>query len=48
VTEWDAFRALDLKRLKSVMSGNALIDMRNIYHPADAKAAGFDYISIGR
>ena len=48
VTEWDAFRALDLKRLKSVMSGNALIDMRNIYHPADAKAAGFEYISIGR
>jgi UDPglucose 6-dehydrogenase len=48
VTEWDAFRALDLKRLKSVMSGSALIDMRNIYHPADAKAVGFEYISIGR
>ena len=48
VTEWDAFRALDLKRLKGVMSGNALIDMRNIYHPADAKAAGFAYVSIGR
>jgi UDPglucose 6-dehydrogenase len=48
VTEWDAFRALDLKRLKRVMSGNALIDMRNIYHPADAEAAGFAYVSIGR
>ena len=48
VTEWDAFRALDLKRLKELMSGNALIDLRNIYHPADAIDAGFDYFSIGR
>ncbi|MEE9434851.1 MAG: UDP-glucose/GDP-mannose dehydrogenase family protein [Sphingorhabdus sp.] len=48
VTEWDAFRALDLKRLKKVMTGKALIDLRNIYDPKDASDAGFDYVSIGR
>ncbi len=48
VTEWDAFRALDLKRLKANMKGNALVDLRNIYRPEEATAAGFVYQSIGR
>jgi len=38
VTEWDALRALDLPRLKGVMSGDGLVDLRNIYRPADAEA----------
>ncbi len=48
ITEWDVFRALDLSRLKSVMSGNVLVDLRNIYPPEDAKRHGFAYTSIGR
>ncbi|MBP7952208.1 MAG: UDP-glucose/GDP-mannose dehydrogenase family protein, partial [Sphingorhabdus sp.] len=48
VTEWDAYRALDLAKLRSAMRGNALIDMRNIYDAAQAEAAGFQYVSIGR
>jgi UDPglucose 6-dehydrogenase len=48
ITEWDAFRALDLKKLRAVMAGDALIDLRNIYHPAEAEKAGFVYTSIGR
>ncbi len=48
VTEWDAYRALDLKKLHEVMTGKILVDMRNIYHEADAQAAGFEYSSIGR
>ncbi len=48
VTEWDAYRALDLKKLSQVMKGNALVDLRNIYREAEAQAAGFKYISIGR
>ncbi len=48
VTEWDIYRALNLAKLKSTMSGSALIDLRNIYHQTDAQAAGFEYISIGR
>ncbi|EQB30025.1 UDP-glucose dehydrogenase family protein [Sphingobium ummariense] len=48
VTEWDALRALDLPRLKGVMQGNVLVDLRNIYRPDVAEAAGFIYDSVGR
>lgn len=48
VTEWDAFRALDLARVKNLMAAPILVDLRNIYQPADARAAGFAYSSIGR
>jgi len=48
VTEWDAFRALDLKRLGSRMEARILIDLRNIYNAADVLAAGFSYTGVGR
>jgi UDPglucose 6-dehydrogenase len=48
VTEWDAFRALDLGRVKSLLSEPVLVDLRNIY-PRDAvEAAGFTYHAVGR
>jgi UDPglucose 6-dehydrogenase len=47
-TEWEAFRALDLKRVRSLMASPALIDFRNIYRPEDAARHGFNYESIGR
>lgn len=48
VTEWDAFRALDFKRVKELANAAVMVDLRNIYNPADMKAAGFEYVSIGR
>lgn len=48
VTEWDAYRALDLAKLRAAMKGNALIDLRNIYRANEAEAAGFAYSSVGR
>lgn len=48
VTEWDAFRALDLGKLSSNMTGKVLVDLRNIYHPADVAKSGLEYTSIGR
>jgi len=48
VTEWDTFRALDLKRLAGVMAGNVMVDLRNIYRAEDVKKAGFAYSSVGR
>ncbi len=48
VTEWDAFRALDLGRVKALANAPVLVDMRNIYQPEDVRSAGFDYVSIGR
>jgi UDPglucose 6-dehydrogenase len=48
VTEWNEFRALDLNKLKAKMRGDMLVDLRNVYLPAQAQAAGFTYASIGR
>jgi UDPglucose 6-dehydrogenase len=48
ITEWDQFRALDLDRIKLVMNRPVLIDLRNIYKPADMRARGFRYTSVGR
>jgi UDPglucose 6-dehydrogenase len=48
VTEWDAFRALDFARVKSLVTAPVLVDLRNVYDPAEARAAGFTYSSVGR
>jgi UDPglucose 6-dehydrogenase len=48
ITEWDQFRALDLDRIKLLMRTPALVDLRNIYKPADMAARGFSYSSVGR
>ncbi len=48
VTEWDAFRALDLERLAGLMAHPVLVDLRNIYKPEEARALGFAYSSVGR
>jgi UDPglucose 6-dehydrogenase len=48
VTEWDAFRALDFKRIKKLTKAPVLVDLRNIYDPSEVRAAGFTYLSIGR
>ena len=49
LTEWNEFRALDLSRIAASMASPRMVDLRNIYAPSDAKAAGFEaYDSIGR
>lgn len=49
LTEWNEFRALDLKRLVKRMNHPVMADLRNIYTQKDAKRAGFvAYTSVGR
>jgi UDPglucose 6-dehydrogenase len=48
VTEWDQFRALDLDRVRKLLRTPTVIDLRNIYQPADMTKRGFAYVSIGR
>ncbi len=49
LTEWNEFRALDLKRIAKRMTTPKMADLRNVYSPKDAKRAGFSaYVSIGR
>jgi UDPglucose 6-dehydrogenase len=48
ITEWNEFRALDFSQLGHVMRARVLVDLRNVYRPHEAAAAGFQYSSIGR
>ncbi len=48
VTEWDAFRALDLTRVKELANAPVMVDLRNVYEPSEMRAQGFQYTSIGR
>jgi UDPglucose 6-dehydrogenase len=48
ITEWNAFRNLDLRQLKQAMREPALADLRNVYDPASVEAAGFRYMGVGR
>ncbi|MBU6267002.1 MAG: UDP-glucose/GDP-mannose dehydrogenase family protein [Sphingomonadales bacterium] len=48
VTEWDAFRALDLDRVKGLVRTPVLVDLRNVYEPEEVRAKGFAYTCIGR
>ena len=49
LTEWNEFRALDLPRLAGLMARPRMADLRNVYAPADLRAAGFEaYCGIGR
>jgi UDPglucose 6-dehydrogenase len=48
ITEWSAFRSLDLCRLREAMSGSAFIDLRNVYRRKEVEEVGFAYTSVGR
>jgi UDPglucose 6-dehydrogenase len=48
VTEWDAFRALDLAQLGRPMASRIFVDLRNVYHPEDVTRHDFVYHSVGR
>ncbi len=48
LTEWNAFRSLDLNQVKALMKRPVVIDLRNIYDPADMAKAGFTYSCLGR
>ncbi len=48
VTEWNQFRNMNLKKIKEVLKGDAIIDLRNIYEPQKVKALGLRYTGMGR
>ncbi|MBN9082517.1 MAG: UDP-glucose 6-dehydrogenase [Rhizobiales bacterium 62-17] len=48
LTEWDAFRALDLKRIRDLLAKPIVVDLRNIYRPEEMLRHDFTYISVGR
>jgi UDPglucose 6-dehydrogenase len=48
VTEWEQFRALDLKEMASIMATPVIVDLRNIYSPEEVTRNGFHYCGVGR
>src|SRR6201992_2555924 len=48
LTEWNEFRALDFARVKAALKAPLMVDLRNIYRPAQMAEAGFRYVSVGR
>jgi UDPglucose 6-dehydrogenase len=48
LTEWNEFRALNMVRVRELLKQKVIVDLRNIYAPAQMQAYGFSYHSIGR
>jgi UDPglucose 6-dehydrogenase len=48
VTEWNAFRALDLTRVKTLLKSPVFVDLRNVYRPEEVAKSGLRYTGIGR
>jgi UDPglucose 6-dehydrogenase len=48
VTEWEEFRALDLKKMATIMATPVIVDLRNVYSPEDVMRNGFHYCGVGR
>jgi len=47
-TEWNQFRKLDLEKLKGLLTAPRILDCRNVYDPQQMRAAGFEYLCVGR
>ncbi|WP_031239344.1 UDP-glucose dehydrogenase family protein [Asticcacaulis sp. AC466] len=48
VTEWNEFRGIDLKRVRTLVRTPVLVDLRNVYRKEEVARHGFTYTSIGR
>ena len=48
LTEWNAYRGMDLARVKRSLKGTVFIDLRNVYERATLEDLGFSYYCIGR
>ena len=48
LTEWNAYRGLDLDRIRALMRDRIFIDLRNVYEPSEMREQGFQYVCVGR
>ena len=48
MTEWNAYRGLDLERVRDSMDGRVFVDLRNVYEPGSMRTLGFRYVGVGR
>jgi UDPglucose 6-dehydrogenase len=48
VTEWKEFRSPDFDAIRAALKSPVIVDGRNMFPPALPRAAGLEYLSIGR
>ena len=48
LTEWNAFKKLDLAKLAGLMNHKRIVDLRNTFRTEDAAAVGFEYCGVGK
>lgn len=48
LTDWAEFRDVDWSKLRDVMTRPFILDGRNLLDPEAIRAAGFEYVSMGR
>ena len=48
LTEWNEFRGLTVSKLKGLLKGKILIDLRNALNPENFNESEFTLIQIGR
>jgi UDPglucose 6-dehydrogenase len=48
ITEWNAFRGLNLERIKELLTTSVFIDLRNIYPSEEVSAAGLTLTGVGK
>ena len=48
ITEWKEFRRPDFDAIRSALKHPVIVDGRNMYPPALPRAAGLEYLAIGR
>ncbi len=48
ITEWDAFRGLDLDKVRAQLASPVVVDLRNVFDPEDMRRRGFTYVGVGR
>jgi UDPglucose 6-dehydrogenase len=48
LTDWDVFKNINLRKVRSILKTPKIIDGRNIFNHKEMKKLGFDYYSIGR
>jgi UDPglucose 6-dehydrogenase len=48
LTEWNEFKQIDLKKVKSLVKTPLIFDGRNMFDPAAVEKLGFTYFGVGR
>jgi UDPglucose 6-dehydrogenase len=47
-TDWNEYKQMDFRVVRKLMSGNVVVDARNIYDPLRIVSVGLQYLGVGR